>query len=629
MLDAGFVLRQLATRAPGPWPWSRPQPFDPIQWDLDLRRIERVYEAQGYYGTQVVDSDVEHGPDGVRLWARVREAPATIVRDVEIAGTEALAPDVAREVRAAVQVHAGQRFLEQAWDITKRGVEERLREHGYARASVDGQVRVLPQAHTADVTLRVAPGRVYRFGPVIVAGDPRGPTAEPALTIARAMMPEGTVYSPSALKTAQERIFSLGAYSAVAVSPAAPDPGTGRLPILVELRDSPQYALRLGGGIGADPARQQVHAAAEWVDRDFLGELRTLRLSARGGVAFAPSVWGAFEGAGPDHRWGPLASLVADFGQPVLAHDAALSLFAAGEGTLAPGEIWNAAHLRAQGGVVWRLGRRTSLQLSYGLERWWLYDTLLGGAAAAPPAFGCDGRCVLSYAEQRLSFDARDDPRDAHSGYLLQLRVREFVGALGSSFTGLEGVAEARGYLPLAADPRVLLAARVRVAAVDGDTTAPVMLRLFSGDGEMRGYGERRLSPRLRLPDAPQYAVPTGGQALVDGTVELRWTLRSPLALVLFADAGAVTLERFDPGRLAGALQVAAGAGLRWHTQVAPIRLDLAFLLPVGAGLETYDVAGARAPAPPIGSCFGLGGGSPPGATDGRCALHIWIGEVF
>src|SRR5690606_5443248 len=86
---------------------------------------------------------------------------------------------------------------------------------------------------------------------------------------------------------------------------------------------------------------------------------------------------------------------------------------------------------------------------------------------------------------------------------------------------------------------------------------------------------------------------------------------------------------------LRGNLLTAVGLGVRYHTPVGPIRLDLAYRLPMGPSLPVnsgeyfynYDT-----------SCFGFGqnrtgtGTLPPGyggAPEGRCVVHLSIGEAF
>ena len=98
---------------------------------------------------------------------------------------------------------------------------------------------------------------------------------------------------------------------------------------------------------------------------------------------------------------------------------------------------------------------------------------------------------------------------------------------------------------------------------------------------------------------------PLGGTSLVEGSVELRFPLWSKLTGVAFIDAGAVgeaSIESFtdlaDFGRLTeGTWAITPGIGVRYHTRVGPIRVDLGYnpsgpeLLPV---VTEVDVDGEQ-----------------------------------
>ncbi|HET6981388.1 MAG TPA: POTRA domain-containing protein, partial [Myxococcaceae bacterium] len=54
-VSAGDIEERLLTTGPSWWPFAPTPYFDPIAWQADLRRIERYYQAQGFYQAQVVN----------------------------------------------------------------------------------------------------------------------------------------------------------------------------------------------------------------------------------------------------------------------------------------------------------------------------------------------------------------------------------------------------------------------------------------------------------------------------------------------------------------------------------------------------------------------------------------------
>ncbi|HEY1088407.1 MAG TPA: POTRA domain-containing protein, partial [Archangium sp.] len=65
--------------------WGRVEWFDPITWQADLRRIQRFYEANGYYQARVLEESVtEHKPRRVKLLVKLREGAPARVNTVDL-----------------------------------------------------------------------------------------------------------------------------------------------------------------------------------------------------------------------------------------------------------------------------------------------------------------------------------------------------------------------------------------------------------------------------------------------------------------------------------------------------------------------------------------------------------------
>ena len=168
-----------------------------------------------------------------------------------------------------------------------------------------------------------------------------------------------------------------------------------------------------------------------------------------------------------------------------------------------------------------------------------------------------------------------------------------------------------------------MLAGRVRVGGlVPLNETGPastVALFTSGGSTSVRGYGYQRLSP-MQLQDGNW--VPTGGNGVVEGSLELRQKLGGAAGGVLFVDAGNVSTASGDPREWLsaldpGALQFTAGLGLRYRTPFGPVRLDAGLRLPTnfGSGVPFSD----RFPAVPGSS----------GHHEPLLAVHLTLGEAY
>ena len=271
----------------------------------------------------------------------------------------------------------------------------------------------------------------------------------------------------------------------------------------------------------------------------------------------------------------------------------------------------------------------------------------MSGAVASPLTLGCtttDGQCLvwLSYLEQVFTWDRRNHTLEPKRGFLLSLGLQEGGGPLQGDFTYMRALPDARAYYSFGADDELTLSARLRVgglwtASGNPDDSA-VITRFYAGGAvSMRGFNDRRLSPLLLAP-APSnpnvlLTVPIGGNGMVEGSFEARYSLTPTLRVAGFVDFGEVTRGPFSPGDIPGMLW-AVGVGLRYLTPIGPIRVDIARRLPFGTlpGLYQVNPAGqiVQVPYEAAGDCFGFGGsGVPTPVPDGSCVLHIAIGEAF
>jgi translocation and assembly module TamA len=116
--------------------------------------------------------------------------------------------------------------------------------------------------------------------------------------------------------------------------------------------------------------------------------------------------------------------------------------------------------------------------------------------------------------------------------------------------------------------------------------------------------------------------VPTGGNGLLEGSVEVRRTLRGSLIGALFLDAGNVSGASGSPSHYRDVfdlseLQLALGVGVRYRTPVGPFRADVATRLPTD---WSSDIPFSER-FPPV-----------PGDSGHRepiVVIHVALGEAF
>ncbi len=621
-VDRGELESKLATQDP----LRRPgvagvlvkdrQRFDPDALAVDKRRVEAFYRERGYYGARVTVETRDAGRGLVRVVIGVKEgSPIRVVR-VSIQGL-----DEAPEAKAAlgtIPLRAGEVFTESAYDGTQGAIATALHSRGWPFAEVTHTARVDPDALTAEATYVATTGMRYRFGIVHVSGSGSIPHALVREQVEVAIRP-GEWWDESKLAQAQSRVFGLGAFAGVRVVHGSVDEQAGTMNVVVNLREAPFRTLRAGPGLGLEATRWDAHLLFGWQHRNFRGGLRRFSTDMRAGYAWLPTPFRAT-------REGPVALVGTELQQP-----GAITRYvdASARVELERGieQAFDFYSERLRLGLPLRIISRLTLTPSYNLEVYQLSSYGVDFAPGQLPGTGpqlenCRGSvCLLTYLEQRVAWDGRDDPVSTRRGLYAALSVQEgfIVGSYGYRY--LRFMPELRAFYPVR--PGMVLAARARVGALVpvGETGEPPLVARFQAGGplSMRGYYTRRLSKMILRGGE---WVPVGGNGLADGSIELRFDIAGALGGALFLDGGGIAdasavpsawQTALDPTRL----QWAAGIGLRYETPFGPFRLDVASRLPTGRGKEAF---------PPVPYTY-----RPDGTPHSEpiVAVHIALGEAF
>jgi translocation and assembly module TamA len=667
------IKKKILTAETGWWPFADDHHFDPVEWQSDLARIERFYHSRGYYQARVENVRVQTVPPKkqgqpakVNLQVDVVEGPPVRVGKLQVTGLEPLTEAERETVTADLPLAEKEIFDEGDWDATKARVLRGLKDLGHARTQLDGQAVVDVGTQQAQLTIRTAPGARYRFGEIDVRSGVRSGTP-PAIhpdwvaEQVRLAIGDDRVYSEALLDEAQRRVFTMGVFSTGRVRAVGQPTPDGRIPVQVNVREAPMHTLRLGGGVGFDQVRQEARLTGEWTNRNWLGGMRRLNLRATAGWAFLPSTIAVVRDQiekGPHH--GFIYKAGVDFEQPRLFQRPSLRGKTLLESERTLEQTYDAIGGRAMAGVSWEPHSTLTLFPAYNLQGYYLNGPPDATIQSAPLALGCtEDPCftLLSYLEEIITWDKRDDRLEPRKGHYLSLSLQEGGGPLGGDFGYLRILPEARGYLTLGNDDQFTLAGRLRAGTLLTRSGRPedsaVTTRFYSGGANaMRGFSIRRLSPLLLVPvdgtgeSITYLALPIGGNGLMEGSAEIRTRFTDTLAVATFLDFGTVTRERL-PFQNAHRMLYAVGFGLRFLTPVGPLRLDFGFRLPFGrpppllspTGQEIKYTKSLDFPFMEDGeedgegvndSCFGIGGSDRnTWVNDSLCAFHISIGEAF
>jgi translocation and assembly module TamA len=644
-LSSRAITGKLATTATSWIPFSTKQYLDLAVLESDRKRIERLYQAHGYFDARVNDVRVTY--DDAHTKARVvidvEEGAPTLVQSVAILGIDALPAVVQSDVQAAstASLKKGEPFNEDSFEAAKAALGSALRQQGYAEESVTGEADIDRRAHQAALRFTVVPGRRFTFGPIVVVGNDAVPANVIQDKVAEVAEP-GKLSSDSALTGAQNRVLDLKVFSVTKVTHGPiPDGGAPVLPIEVHVREAPFRTLRAGPGIDIEPLRQEIQGEFEWIHRNFLGGLRKLDWDNVLGYVWTPSVLQAFSGQGGVNQ-GPAGHSKLTFTQPdFFWHDLDLTTSLEISRDVEVGYTYNTG--TASIGIDRKWGRAFDLGISYNFQlvqvQGQINSAYLSETTTPALANNCAGsNCFLrlSYLQEKLMWDRRDNPIEPHQGYQLLLDLEE-GGGPGASFQFYKIRPEARGYIPIGSD--LTLALRAAWGAIDSfqgpNQPTPITQRFYGGGpDDVRAYGSRLMSPVLvacvpgplnSINCNQNQAIPVGGNGSLLGSGELRIKIGHSFSVVPFVDVGEVTVDPYAYDAVD--LAVAPGLGFRYITLFGPIRLDLAYRLPnVAPGTNQLRLAPSEVVVnyPPSGLYY-----PSTNPTVNRFDVQFSIGEAF
>lgn len=521
----------------------------------DRERLQTALRSAGYYaGTVAVTLRPGEGPEGrTEVVVAVDPGPA-----YQFGAVAVLGPDGAPVTRigdepfeaAGLGLEPGARARAPDVVAAQDRLIARYAGHGYAFAKVTDRRVVVDHAdRRMDVTYQVAPGPLVRLGEAAIEGLA---DVEADIVRGRLAWQTGEVYAPERIDRTRTAINALGVFSSVRLVLPDPDPAALEQEVVtvpVTITVTERKFRFIGAGATYSTA-DGLGARAYWGHRNLFGAAERLR------VAVAVERIGTREVTERTDFSGSVNFRKPDF----LIRDQSLLADAGAVSEKPP------AYRRDAAFTTLRLERVLSegLTFSYGI----------GLEQARIEQFQDTTRSTLVSAPLALSYDTTGSLLDPTHGFRLTLAATPYhpIGGAEASFlvTRLAGSA----YYDVLGDQRFVAAARLTVGSLfEGNARAlrdvPADKRFYTGGGgSIRGFGYQRVGP---LDPAGN---PIGGRALVEVGAEVRIKVTETIGIVPFLDGGNV----FDTAlpNLGEPLRWGAGVGLRYHTGVGPVRIDIA-----------------------------------------------------
>jgi|SRR5690625_3425721 len=605
--------------------------LDELTLRRDELRLKLFYYSRGYRDAEIRSEVIEKKGDRVEVLFHIEAGEPVRATSIGIEGGEGILPP---GLETQLPLRPGAPFALAVLEASRDSITTALRNRGYPRAEVLIQY-VLPREAEKEawVEFEVIPGTRARWGKIEVHGNEK---IDPSIVHHLLTIREGDLYRQHELQKSQSNLFALDIFRYAAIQPALDEPGTDSIiPVTVQVVDADLHRMRLGAGLNQADC---INAEGRWTSRNFLGGARRLELRGALSNVLADQIVGLPCDQTGGGRYDELnGTLALDFTQPWLMglrHSLGMGLFI--EKMSVP-EVY-VRH--ARGGylsLTRNIGSRTAVSLAYRPELTWLDAE--GSLFFCTNFIFCETEEIeiLSkphwLAPIQLSF-SRDHSNALFSpteGYIARVEIERAGRSLGSDFSYLRALGDLSLYRSLGRG--VVLATHLRPgwarSLERGDEAESLGLdpqrRFFAGGpNSVRGFAQYRLGPKVLKVDGTRLAAPVdsggagcspieintgscsaapigtdhfepravGGAALLEGSVELRIPFRSERwNAATFLDFGQVWRSERDLDLRD--LIFTPGVGVRYHSPIGPIRIDIGYNSAGGESLQviTNEVA--------------------------------------
>jgi outer membrane protein insertion porin family len=551
------LKKQMLSRPPL-FPFSC-QPVDSKLLEGDMDALREVFQEKGYLAVKITQSvSLPENAESLRrakasIAVNIEEGPQTRIGAIMFTGRRAF-PDSQLLSRSGLRT--GIPYNRKS---AGQGLEELIRFHqkkGYLYAKIELREHLSEDHSEVRLEYAVDSDEIVRVGRIFLDGN----TMTRNYVITRELkIHTGEIYDEEKIQLSRHQLLQLGFLRDIRFHPVIPVSESRKeytKDMLLSVRERPPKALEFGFGY-ADVERFRGFAQISHRNISGTGRLLTLR-------GEASSI----------ERKSTLSYLEPWFlSLPVNAR-------LTGSYELQVRRAYDLTALNMSFGIEKDLSKRVKTSL--------IYQVAFENFSDINPGVLEDqdkDRANVASINPTVTYDTRDNPFDPRSGTLSGVAFRYAKKALGSKRQFRKVTIHSSWYFPLTRWMVLALSARAGAEIEFGKDKRgipPNDLYFAGGRSTVRGYREDDLGIVGETIDASTGG-PTGGQAVLIGNVELRFSLPWKLGLVLFNDRGQVWYPNgtnFSPSGIdLSQLKSTVGAGLRYNTPVGPLRLDVGYKL--------------------------------------------------
>lgn len=567
----------------------RPPTFSQDQVDQKVAALVALYQSRGFLDARVkveINDDYQNVEGQRFVTFDVQEGARTTVNNLSLVGIDAA---MRNELWPSLLCKPAQAYSDDRARSDRDRILDYLGDRGYTHASASWRVIASREAHRVDLHFDVVPGPQETIQRVVVLGNEH---TRRGLINRQLLFRDGQPINQSAVAESQRKLYNLGIFNQVQITPQEQSASDSERTMLVGLEEARRWILGYGAGFEVQRLGSNTPQG-------------TFKFSPRGSLTLTRLNVG---GRGQTFSMGGRISYIdtgADAGYliPRLFNRDDLDLRIKGLVDESREVLTFTEDLKQASMSVEKHFRGSELLIGqYSFQRIQALD--ISDRVAPAEAALYSQPAIVGMMEGTFIRDRRDDPLDATRGsYTLVNSGVAWTGlASQSDFFRFNG----KNSTYYALTPHLVFARltqfgvvshfgglyRVTIPASNGEPAQvietdeiPITERFFMGGSQsMRGFSINQAGPR-----DPVTGYPIGGNALFLNSVELRtFFAQRRLGVVLFEDAGNVYTSIREM-RLLKVTQSspadfdytshAVGLGLRFKTPVGPLSFDMGYNL--------------------------------------------------
>jgi outer membrane protein insertion porin family len=514
----------------------------------DIGSLVIFYQTEGFLQVEIPapELEVNHEKQTVDIHISIDEGPPVRIKELKLKFPPSLSDQeqekqVYANLMEKLELQTGKRFRDNDLIRDRNSLLQGFTYAGYPYVEVDFKLIVdVDSAHT-DLIWEITPGPRCTFGAITISGNNQTKTSfiRKQLTFHK-----GAPFNQKQLDETQRRLFSLGLFQVAIVKAQFSAEQDSIIPVRVTISEAARWTGKVGVGYGRE---DKFRAFTQGRRIGFLGGARRLELLLK-------------------HSGLEPYNIDLKMIEPLFfSYKTAL--------TLNP-------YLRREtepGYSVTRTGGRMSLlyQITLNLKGslTFIREIVNQDSSGIDPAQVREQETDDLYDKAgpiiALTWDNSQPIFSPDRGYFILASTKLNGYPRQADFPFIRYLLDARHYRRQAG---IIVAYRVKIGLInsyDELEFVPVEERFYAGgSGSVRGWGRQKLGPQ------DPNGNPIGGNSLLEGSIELRFSLWHKFVGVTFLDFGNVWLESGNyPLK---ELRYALGFGFGVDTPIGPLRLDLA-----------------------------------------------------